>query len=382
MSPSAASELGAFIAGRMNDAHVPGLAIAILHQGNVLLTAGYGYADLAQKRPMQPETLLNLASITKTLTCTALMQLWEQGKFALDDDVNTHLTNPVRNPKYPQTPITFRNLLTHTSSIGDGPAYGESYACGDPMTPLAEWLGAYLSPAGVLFARSNFHQREPGAQFQYTNVGYGLIGHLIETLSGRPYADYVREEVFEPLGMSSSRFSLAGMDGTSHATPYTFVNGGELPDVELRQAGWKPPPETANGMQVPHCLYSFGTPPDGLARSSAADLSKFLAAYLNGGVLDGKQILQPATVAEILSDQHVPAMATGQPPPFGQGLAWRRFDDPEVGTVWGHTGGDPGVSTLMTFRPADRRGVVILLNGNRAAGAAADIARRVFGMLA
>jgi CubicO group peptidase (beta-lactamase class C family) len=100
---------------------------------------------------------------------------------------------------------------------------------------------------------------------------------------------------------------------------------------------------------------------------------------MNGGELDGQSVLQPETVAQILSDQRVPfAAANGKPANFRQGLAWRRFDDSVVGTVWGHSGADPGVSTLMTFRPTDRRGIVMLTNSSGAAGTVTEIARYVF----
>jgi CubicO group peptidase (beta-lactamase class C family) len=189
----------------------------------------------------------------------------------------------------------------------------------------------------------------------------------------------MRRKVFVPLGMSHSRFLLDGMDPQSHATAYTFVKDGDSAAVKVRDPAWVRPADTGGGVQVPHCLYSFATPPDGLARTSAEELSRLLRAYMNGGELDGQSVLQPETVAQILSDQRVPfAAANGKPANFRQGLAWRRFDDSVVGTVWGHSGADPGVSTLMTFRPTDRRGIVMLTNSSGAAGTVTEIARYVF----
>jgi CubicO group peptidase (beta-lactamase class C family) len=314
------------------------------------------------------------------LTCAAVMQLWEGKKFALDDAIDGHLPFLVRNPSFPEVRITFRQLLTHTSSIASGPAYGNSYACGDSRTPLGRWLREYLSPGGSIFdEHRNFHPWAPGTRFQYSNVAYGLLGYLVETVSDIAYPDYMRKQIFAPLGMLQSRFSLEGMDPQSHATAYTLVKDGDFAGLKVRDPAWVPPAESSGGVQVPHCLYSFATPPDGLARTSAEELSRFLQAFMNAGALDGHSVLQPETIAQILSDQHVPFDPTdAAPPTFRQGLAWRRFDDPVLGTLWGHTGGDPGVSTLMSFRPKDRRGVIVLTNSSEGHRTGNEIARRIY----
>jgi CubicO group peptidase (beta-lactamase class C family) len=293
------------------------------------------------------------------------MQQWELKKFDLDSDVNSHLPFSVRNPAYPGVALTFRQLLTHRSSIADGPAYEKSYACGDSRVALGQWLRDYLTAKGALYdSGRNFHQWRPGMQFAYSNVAYGLLGHLVETLSGMSYSDYMLKRIFAPLGMSQSRILLAGMNAQSHATPYTYASDGNVAAAELRDPAWTPPAGRAGGVQAPHCLYSFGTPPDGLARTSALELSRFLRAFINNGELEGQRVLQSNTVAQILS---------------GQGLTWRQFGDLGPGVAWGHNGGDPGVSTLAVFRPQDRRGVVILTNSGGGGTTASQIVQRVLG---
>lgn len=384
---SKAAALDAFIRERMEAKHLPGLSLAIVRNGELLRTAAFGFANVAQKRLMRADTLINIASVTKTITCTAVMQLWEQGKFTLDDDVNKHLPFVVRNPAYPQVPITVRQLLSHVSSIADGPAYEASYACGDPAAPLGKWLRDNLTSGGASFdAKQNFHSWKPGAQYSYSNVAYGLLGHLVESLSGLSYFDYVMQNVFAPLGMSRSRFLLAGMDASAHATPYTYekaesleaaVGSKAIGEVPLRDSSWSSPSDTRGGVLVPHCLYSFATPPDGLARTSAVELVRLLRAYAAGGTLDGVRILKPETVAQILTDQHVhfaPEKRGGETD--RQGLTWYGIKELGAGINWGHTGGDPGVSTIMAFRPEDRCGVVVLTNST-GHGLSKEIARRV-----
>jgi len=373
---SSVGDLDAFVRARMEAAHVPGLSLAIIRDGKLLRAAGFGFANLAQQRPMRADTLINVGSVTKTLTCIAVMQLWEQKKFALDADVNAHLSFSVRNLAYPEVPVTFRQLLTHTSSIADGPAYDRSYACGDSRVSLGRWLRDYLTPGSSLYdPQRNFHPWKPGMQFEYSNVAYGLLGHLVETLSGMSYPDYMRSRVFAPLGMSHSRILLEGMGPESHATPYTYSSNGDIATVELRDPSWTAPADRRGGVQVPHCLYSWGTPPDGLARTSAVESSRVLRAFMNGGTLDGQRVLQSRTIKQILSDQHVPFAA--QAKPHVQGLTWLRYGGSADGIVWGHTGEDPGISTLVLFRPRDRRGVVILTNSDGGGRTAAEIASRV-----
>jgi CubicO group peptidase (beta-lactamase class C family) len=357
-------ELDGFVRARMESAHIPGLSLAIVRDGQLAGATSYGYANLAQNRPMHPDTLMNVASVTKTLTCLAIMQLWERKKFGLDTDVNRYLSFPVRNGGYPDVPVTFRQLLTHTSSIADGPAYDESYACGDSRIPLQQWLKDNLT----------FHAWKPGAQFQYCNTGYGLLGHLVETLSGMSYSDYMLTRVFAPLEMSHSRILLAGMDPQSHATPYTYVTNGDVSNVKLRDPAWTPPDDRSGGVQVPHCLYSWATPPDGLARTSAIELSRMLRTISNRGMLDGRRVLQSATISQIFSDQHVPVVGT--PSTTIHGLTWLGYQGP-LGPemVWVHSGEDPGISTFIAFRPKDRLGLVVLMNSGGASTTAIELTR-------
>ncbi len=137
-----------FILERMRTDHVPGLSAILVARDKIIWEKAYGWADVDQKIPMRVDTVQNIGSISKTITATAVMQLWEKGRFGLDDDVGRYLSFTVRNPRFPDDPITFRQLLTHKSSIKDGPAYGQSYACGDPKIRLKEWIQGYLMPGG------------------------------------------------------------------------------------------------------------------------------------------------------------------------------------------------------------------------------------------
>jgi len=347
-------EFAEFMQTQMRSAHIPGVSLAVIDRGSLVHTAGFGFADIEANRPMKPGTLLNVASITKTITCTAVMQMCEWGKLELDSSIDDYLPFKIRNPAFAERTITPRQLLTHTSSIADGPAYKSSYICGDPQVTLDEWLQQYLMPGGKHFdSQLNFHAWAPGGSHAYSNVGYGVLGLMVEHLSGMPYADYCAKHIFAPLGMIRSRFLLAGMAREMHATPYDYVEDGDVATVELVDPAWSASPGSKE-IYVPHCLYSFVTMPDGLARTTAAELARFLMAYIHGGTLEGSKILQVKSIKKILSDQHI---QYSEPSKLIQGLTWYNDDG-----IWGHGGGDPGVSTYMGFRPADGRGVVMLAN--------------------
>ena len=171
-------------------AKIPGAAMIVIRDGQIESAEGYGLADVATSREVTPDTLFTIASVSKTVTATALMTLYEQGKFNLDDDINQYLPFEVRNPNYPDTPITFRMLLTHTSSIQDSDVYNQYYTLQtEPVLPdspiaLGDYMKDYLTSEGKLYnAKDNFLEDAPGTTYTYTNTGFGLVGYLVEQIS-------------------------------------------------------------------------------------------------------------------------------------------------------------------------------------------------------
>lgn len=369
--------LDEFIQGKMKSANIPGLSACIVKKDKLVWSGAFGWADVENKKPMTEETIQNIGSISKTITASAVMQLFEQGKFKLDDDVNGYLPFGVRNPRFPDDPITFRQLLTHKSSIKDGPAYEHSYACGDPTVSLKDWIKGYLVPGGKYYnAEENFHTWKPGTIktpiWSYSNVGFGLLGYLVEVISGRDFAAYSRENIFGPLGMKSTGWYLADVDVARHAVPYSLISEDRrLPEgitfeTFLPRYG-KDKQAAKTGELFPHCLYSFPNYPDGLIRTSVRDLSRFLRAYISGGVFEEKRILKKETVQMMLSPEH-----------FGQGLCWFDLKLKNGDAAWGHGGGDPGISTQMLFRPNDGVGVIIFFNLDTPGAASGEILERLF----
>jgi CubicO group peptidase (beta-lactamase class C family) len=368
-----------FMEGERRALRIPGLAACIVRSGRVAWSKGYGWANIEKRVPMDPDlSIQNIGSISKTVVATAVMQLWEKGKFQLDDDVNERLPFGVRSPSYPDTPITYRLLLTHRSGIADSLAYRSSYACGDPSLPLEAWLKAYFTRGGRYYdKKDNFHPWKPGEKHDYSNVGFGLLGYLVERVSGESLPHYTKANVLEPLGMKRTGWFLSEIDVAAHAVPYAPAEDGNPPGEELeayRKFGLlagEPQRDPVSGDHRPLCLYGFPNYPDGSLRTSVNQLARFLLAYVNDGSYGDTRILSADTVRLMLTPQ---AATSPQ-----QGLCWAT-ELRDGRRHWGHNGGDPGIRTTMSFRPSDGVGAIVF--ANRAGVDLSKINRRLFQVMA
>jgi CubicO group peptidase (beta-lactamase class C family) len=333
--PAAEPSLDAFAATSLETAQLPGVAVALVKNGKVVLSRGYGSADLEKKTPMSDASILVVGSLSKTITGTGVMQMIESGKLAVDADVNTYLPFKVRNPKYPDTPITVRMLLTHTSTIQESPTRLVSLAKpGDPTTTLRELLEPYLTSDPEAFGAN-----KPGDKFVYSNFGAALAGYLVELVSGEVFSAYCARAIFTPLAMRGTSFRIDTLDAAKLATHYTWTSTkGQLPN-----------PHTS----VPYY-------PATALRTTSADLGRFLAAISRGGELDGVRVLSAESVKTMTAIQ-VPASAPGNDI-TGQGYFWEHRPVADA-PVFGHGGSYYGASARMHLR-SDGVGVVMLANGD------------------
>jgi CubicO group peptidase (beta-lactamase class C family) len=330
----AASELDQYVLARMQTARIPGVAAVAVKGDQTVFSGAWGEADLSAHRPVTTDTLFMLASISKTVTAVALMQLWELGKFKLDDTIDAVLGYQARNPKFPDVAITYRMLLSHTSSIEDG-VHSFDYYVMDMDSPISlqALLDGYLKPGGAYYDASNWNATNaPGTHYSYSNLGMALAGLLVEKLAGMSLQDYCQQHIFAPLGMNESSFFLKGLDRTHIAMPYSVDSGGNY-----MAAGY----------------YCYPDYPDGQLRTSASQLATFLKAFIQFGQFGGAQILKRETVEEMRKTQ----------PASEEGLQWE--SEMLAGKLLlGHGGSDTGVSTMMLFDPATSAGFVVLTNGD------------------
>lgn len=329
-------DLDTAIREQLDAAKLPGAAVAVIQDDHVAFAKGYGFAELDEKRPVTPDTVFQIASVSKLVTATVLMRLFEQGSFRLDEDINHHLPFAVRNPNHPGTAITFRMLLAHTSSIADGPSYDKTYTigqCEDSPLALGEYLQEYFTPGGrYCDPAGNFTAHRPGTRYEYSNIGFGLAGYLVERISGCPFDKVCRKEVFTPLGMTSSHWFHAGLDKSRWAVPYRY----QVLRRSYRAVG----------------AYSFATYPDGALKTSVNDFARFLIPFIHSGrSARGKPFLRSETIAEMLRVQYPDSGSN-------HGIAW----DIHPANAQ-HTGSDPGISALAVISPAKRRGLIVFTNG-------------------
>lgn len=326
--PSAGDDLDDYVLARMESARVPGLSVCVVRRGEIALARGYGLANVKKKVPVTPDTVFLLASISKPFTATALMQLFEQGRFRLDDPVSPHLPFAASNPNRPGEPITFRQLLAHTSSIQDSGSMWSYLVAGDSPVPLGKYLKKYLR------VQANYYPYGPGELYNYSNVGYALCGYLVESLSGLPFDAYCDELIFAPLRMDETSWFLKGLDKSHVAMPYKPSGKG----------------------YAPYGHWGFPYYPCGQLRTSAPQLARFLMAHMNGGEYGGARILGP-DAAEAMRTVQFPALD----PYYGLGFVRVAAAD---GTYIGHDGSLPGVRTMMFYQLEAGVGVILLGNGD------------------
>src|SRR4051794_28063586 len=226
---TSSSDLDEFMRAHMQTAHIPGLAAVAVKGSQTVLSHAWGEADVSTHRPVTPDTLFMLASVSKTVTSVALMQLWELGKFQLDDPIDAVLGYAARNPKFPDVPITYRMLLSHTSSIEDG-VHSFDYYVTDMDSPISLQMlyEGYLKSGGAYYDASNWNAtKAPGTHYSYSNLGLSLAGLLAEKLAGMSLQDYCKQHIFTPLGMNETSFFLKDLDRSHIAMPYSVDSSGK-----------------------------------------------------------------------------------------------------------------------------------------------------------
>ena len=326
------NEIDEYIQNEMQKNHIPGLSASIVIKEEVVWQNTYGYANIEENKQIKNDTLFKIASVSKTLTATCLMQIYEQEYFNLFDPINDYLPFDVIHPLYPSTDITFHMLLTHSSGINDNWEYLFHFV-GDSPIAFQTFLEEYLVPDGLYYDEiNNFCTWKPGTNWRYSNVGVALVGYLVEIISEVNFTTYTENYLFHPLDMNESGWYLQDLDETHIAMPYHW-NGVDY--ETYGHIGW---------VDVPA----------GDLRTSSSQLINFLTMFINNGTYNSQEILNSETVKMMLTPQQ----------PFNQnlGLIWWKNN---IGgrIVWGHGGSDYGARAQMHFDPETKIGVVVLTNG-------------------
>ena len=315
--------IDSFVANEMARQRIPGLAVGIYSRGRILLAKGYGEANVELGVPVKAETIFQSGSVGKQFVSAAIMMLVEEGKLALDDSIRKYF------PDAPATwkPILIKNLLSHTSGLSE---YGSDDRTG---------------PKGPFYLRLDFTEDElvtkiealpiewaPGDQWAYRNTNYVILGVLIHKVTGKPYAEFLDERIFKPLGMTSTRLISESEIIPNRAAGYEIRNG------QLKNQEWVSP--------------TFNSTADGALYFNVLDLAKWDEA------LYGNRLLKQTSLDRIWT---VFPLNDGKPNPQGYGFAWD-IDQQNGHKRIQHGGAWQGFTCNISRYPDDSFAVVVLTN--------------------
>jgi serine beta-lactamase-like protein LACTB, mitochondrial len=338
LSKEKQTQIESAVSKLMAATHVPGLSVGVVENGEYEWASGYGLADVENNSPASEHTLFRLASISKSLSATGVMQLVEHGKLDLDAPVQKYC------PAFPQKPwpMTTRQVMGHLAGIRhykggpDDLEIGNTKHFDDPIQ------------GGLNFFKDEPLLSEPGKTFHYSTQGYTLVGCVMEGAAGTKYVDYMMRNVFAPAGMEhtvvDNRFTIIPY----RTRFYQKTEGGAVENAEFLDSSYKVP--------------------GGGWLSSAEDMAKFEVAILNDKL-----------IKRTTRNQMWTALKPGDGSKDGYGLGWGNGDVDGVPVV-SHTGGQQGTSTAFMIAPSKRVGVVVLTNMEGAS--AYDLAAAVMKILA
>lgn len=321
-----------------------GISAAVVKDGHIIYNNSFGYQDLEQKTPLANDHVMRIASISKSFTATALMQLVDRGVISLDDDVSDLIGFTIRNPHHPDVPITLRMVLSHTASIRDK----EDYFTLD-----------HLNPAVYGHCVESYFDYAPGTGYNYSNMGLNLAGTILENVSGIRFDIYIRDSIIRPLGLHAGH-NIDHIDQSMIAKIYSRRDGqyresNAYASVTHRLANYQ------MGYSAP--IFS----PTGGVKISAHDLAIYMMMHMNYGQYQHQRIIS-ATSAKTMQ---TPVWHIQQKGDEQYGLCLREFinfiDDPNYNKPGsypiGHTGSAYGLRSIMIWSPADGWGIVAMTNG-------------------
>ena len=317
----------AWLDGQMISRHLPGVAIGVVADQELIWSKGFGFADTDKKVPMTPQTKFRMASHSKLFTATAIMQLREQGKLRLDDPVSQHLSWFKVRPADPDDPpITIEELLTHSSGLQrEAGAHWTTF-----NFPSSEELRSLMANRQAAYS--------PETRWKYSNLAYSVAGMVIEAVSGQKWADYVQQHIYQPLGMANSSVDR-NVDGLA-------VGYGRLMPDFTRAIN---PFVDARGMAAATGI-----------TSTVDDMAKFASAQFRTGRMGGRNILSTGSLREM---HRIRVLENNWTQGNAIGFAVRRERDK---TYVSHGGSYPGYQTNTLLQIDGKVAVIVLTNADDA----------------
>jgi len=334
----------------------------------------FGLKDFDNQLVIDDQTQFRIASISKAITATGMMLLKSEQTFNFDDDISDHLGYLVRNPNYPDTPITIKHVLSHTSSLQDGDGYNGFLTATYSSEPDLPNLEELILPLGIYYSSNMWRTEEPGTHFAYSNINFGMVATLIEAISGERFDQYMDGHLFAPLNMDAS-YNVSMLDDINNLAVLYRNQGGWTPQVDNFMGQTPAVPDLS--------LYSPGTnglrfAPQGGLRISTPDLARLLLLHMNDGfdLQDGNQLIPP----EIMQEMHTPVWTydgSNGDNYFGLFNSWGLgvqsiTNTPNGDVVFpvnqnnfiGHAGEAYGLISDLYFDQESQSGFVFLTNGD------------------
>jgi len=330
----------AYVERFLKMATMPGFALGIINPNGT--TDYYMFGEINRKTKEAPtkDTIFLAASLTKTVTAIAILQLWEQGIIDLDADVSTYLPFDLRHPAYPDTPITIRMMLTHSSGLSN--VQWRSFTYFSLLHFPLDWFEYYLTPGNRFYYANNWNEYPPGEGLYYSSIGYDLLGFIVERISGEPFPEYCEKHIFEPLEMKNTSLRLSDVTYDQLTSIYLNILGVyiEIPYYEIENDG-------SGGML-----------------STVEDICHYLSMHMQQGRYKDTQILAPETV-EMMHTVQFPGLPGYDVYKDGRnyGLGWIHWPDENLTYnkgMQGHLGNIPGALASMTV--LNNTGVVFFGN--------------------
>jgi CubicO group peptidase (beta-lactamase class C family) len=314
---------------------VVGLSVAVVKDNKIIYTNSFGSSNLETGAPLTNKNIFRIASISKSFSATSIMQLIEAGKLDLDEDVSNLVGFPIRHPKYPETVITLRLLMSHLSSINDS----EGYFSLD-----------YINPAKNPNWQKCYNDYEPGKGYQYCNLNFNMIGTIIERTSEERFDQYVKHHILDPLGLYGG-YCVDSLDKSRFATIYDY-------NVDSAKFIMSPNAYAARSEEITNYTMGYSTPifsPTGGMKISATDLAKYMTMHMNyGRYKEGR----------IITKKSSKLMQTPLSVEENYGFALENTTKMVDGIpLVGHTGSAYGLFSAMFFDPKKKYGIVVISNG-------------------
>lgn len=333
------------ISGLMQKYGAIGVSVAVVKDDNIAYYNSFGYKDLEDSVPLHTSDLFRIASVSKTFVATAIMQIVEKRQLSLDDDINKYLSFRVKNPKYPQIPITIKMLMCHRSSINDSQGYRN--------------FEKIISSSGFMSEKC-FSDYVPGSQYTYCNLNYNLLGAIIEEVTGKRFDQYIQKNILKPLKLRG-RFNVAELDSASFVNSYwydrkkdKFIYVGETykPYTEVMQ-------NYVLGYSVPYLSAAGGL------KISVSELARYMMMHMNNGSYKKKTIISRES-ERIMREVPVPN--------HWYALSFSHYNNTVIlgEELLGQTGGAHGIHTAMIFHPTKKYGFIVFCNGCKSKSSSMD----------